>query len=103
MKGFFDFIRQQGVVGLAVGFILGGSIQKVITSLSNDIINPLLGIVVGATDNLQNIFWQIGNVKIMWGSFLNNILDFMIIASVVYVTVKVFGVDKLDLKKEKKK
>jgi large conductance mechanosensitive channel len=43
MKGFLNFIREQGVVGLAVGFILGGSVSKVVTSLVTDIINPVLG------------------------------------------------------------
>ena len=42
MKGFIAFIREQGVVGLAVGFILGGAIAKMVTSLVNDMINPLI-------------------------------------------------------------
>ena len=53
MKGFTDFIREQGVVGLAVGFILGGAVSKVVSSLVSDIINPVLGIVLGAAGNLS--------------------------------------------------
>ena len=50
MKGFLDFIREQGVVGLAVGFILGGAVSKLVASLVNDLINPLLGAALGVLE-----------------------------------------------------
>lgn len=99
MRGFLDFIREQGVVGLAVGFILGGAISKTVASLVNDIINPFLGIIFGATGNLNTAFFQLGNAKIMWGNFLATTIDFIIVALVVYVGVKIIGLDKLDKKK----
>ena len=49
------FIREQGVMGLAIGFILGGSVSKVVTSLVQDIINPFLGIILGSTEGLSLI------------------------------------------------
>ena len=96
MKGFLEFIRTQGVVGLAVGFILGGSVSSVVKSLVNDIINPLLGIVLGATGDLTTKKLTIGSVNIMYGNFLNTTIDFIIIALVVYFGVKQLGLDKLD-------
>ncbi len=99
MKGFVEFIRSQGVVGLAIGFIMGGSITKLITSFVNDMINPLVGILIGAAGDLKNAYFQIAGAKIMWGSFINSLVDFIIIALVVYFGVKFLGVDKLDKKK----
>jgi len=101
MKGFIEFIRSQGVIGLAVGFIMGGSITKLITAFVNDIINPIVGIFMGAAD-LQGSYLQIGSAKIMWGNFVSSLVDFIIIAFIVYFSVKVLGVSKLDKDKNKK-
>ena len=101
VKGFMDFVREQGVVGLAVGFILGGSVSKVVTSLVNDLINPILGIILGANDGLRNAYVEVAGNKIMYGNFLSVMLDFLIIATVVYFGVKGLKLDKLDKKKEK--
>lgn len=100
MKGFMDFIREQGVVGLAVGFILGGAVSKVVSSLVGDIINPLLGIALGAAGNLSDSYIEVGSAKLMWGSFLSTAIDFVVIALVVYYGVKMLGLDKLDKKSE---
>lgn len=99
MKGFIEFIREQGVTGLAVGFILGGAVSKFVTSLVNDIVNPVVGIFLGRAGELKQIFLQIGPAKIMWGSFINSFIDFTIIALVVYFAVKILKLDKLDKKK----
>ena len=53
MKGFIDFIREQGVIGLAIGFILGGAVSKVVTSLVNDIISPVIGLGAGRAGQLE--------------------------------------------------
>jgi len=99
MKGFIEFVREQGVMGLAVGFILGGAVSKVVASLVGDIINPLLGVALGAVGNLSEAYWQIGGVKLMWGSFVNTTIDFLVIALVVYFGVKLLKLDSLDKKK----
>lgn len=99
MKGFIEFIRAQGVVGLAVGFILGGAVAKVVSSFVKDLVNPLIGIVIGATGNLEKAYLQIGTAKFMWGDFLSNTIDFIIIAFVVYFGVTLLRLDKLDKKK----
>ena len=101
-SGFSEFIRKQGVLGLAVGFILGGAVAKVVSSLVKDVINPILGIFLGATGNLSSYSLRIGSSEILWGSFLSVLIDFVLIAFVVYFGVKKLGLDKLDKKKEKK-
>jgi len=94
MKGFIDFIKKQGVVGLAVGFILGGAVSKLVAAVVEDIINPLLGLLLGSVQGLNEAFFQIGTAKIMWGHFINTIVDFLIIALVVYFGVRLLRLDK---------
>lgn len=99
MKGFLVFIREQGVIGLAVGFILGGAVSKMVASLVQDIINPLLGIALGAAGSLDKAYISLGAAKIMWGSFINTAIDFTVIALVVYFGVRLLRLDRLDKKK----
>jgi large conductance mechanosensitive channel len=96
MKGFINFIREQGVVGLAIGFILGGAVSKVVTALVTDIINPILSIILGATGGLKTASFGIGSVQILYGDLISVLIDFLIIASVVYFGFKVLGIEKLD-------
>ena len=100
MKGFLDFIRERGVVGLAVGFILGGAVSKVVAALVTDIINPVIGVVLGAAKGLDRAILKIGSAEILWGNFAAVLIDFLVIALVVYFGVKGLGLDKLDKKKE---
>ncbi len=99
MGGFMDFIREQGVVGLAVGFILGGAVSKTVSSLVDNIINPLVGLALGKV-NLADKMTVIGSASIKWGAFISTIVDFIIVAAVVYFGIKALGLDKLDKKKE---
>jgi large conductance mechanosensitive channel len=101
VKGFLDFVREQGVVGLAVGFILGGAVSKVVTALVTDIINPILGVLLGSAEGLKTASIKIGSTEILYGDFIGVIIDFIIIAAVVYFGVKLIRLDKLDKKKEK--
>ncbi|MCA9307895.1 MAG: MscL family protein [Patescibacteria group bacterium] len=98
MKKFIEFIREQGVVGLAVGFILGGSVSKVVTALVEDIINPLVGILLGKVGNLSNMVLVLGNSVISYGHFVSVLVDFVIVAAVVYYIFRGLGFDKLDKK-----
>ncbi len=96
LSGFFQFIREQGVVGLAVGFILGGAVSKVVTALVNDIVNPIIGYALGSTEGLKSM--KLGPVLL--GDFVAVAIDFIIIAAVVYFVVKGLGLDRVDAKKE---
>lgn len=99
-KGFLDFIRTQGVVGLAVGFILGGAVSKLVSSVVTDLVNPLLSLAIGSTAGIAQASWTIGSATITWGKFVATFIDFLVIALVVYFGVKGLGLDKLDKKKE---
>lgn len=99
MKGFIDFVRERGVVGFAVGFILGGAVTKVVSSLVTDIVNPVLGLVLSRTKSLESMYFQISGAKILWGHFLTTVIDFAILAFVVYFVVKGLKLEKIDKKK----
>lgn len=97
-QGFLDFIRKQGVVGLAVGFILGGAVSKLVSSVVTDLINPIIGIFLGQLGNLTNLVIPIFSAEIKIGNFLSNFIDFAIVAAVVYFGVKKLGLDQLNKK-----
>lgn len=99
MRGFLEFIREQGVVGLAVGFILGGAVAKLVSALVADIINPFIGLMLGSAQGLKAASFTIGNATIMYGNFIAALIDFIVIALVVYVGVKILRLDRLDKKK----
>ncbi|NTV55052.1 MAG: MscL family protein [Candidatus Moranbacteria bacterium] len=99
--GFMQFVREQGVVGLATGFLLGGAVSKVVTALVTDIINPMISIVFGSAEGFKLAAIQVGDSKIMWGDFVSVLIDFLIVAAVVYFGFKGLGLEKLDKKKEK--
>ncbi len=98
MKDFLDFIRKQGVVGLAVGFMLGGAVSKLVAAIASDVINPLLGILLNKTGGLSTASISIGNAEILYGHLISITIDFIVIASVVYFGVKWLKLDKLDKK-----
>lgn len=96
MNGFINFIREQGVVGLAIGFILGGAVSKLVASLVNDLIQPLIGMLFGSADGLASLSYG----SIAYGNFLAILIDFLIVAAVVYYGFKALKLDKIDKKKE---
>lgn len=98
VTGFADFIREQGVVGLAIGFILGGAVSKMVTSLVENIINPLVGILLGKIDLVDKVL-LLGTVKIKYGAFISTLVDFIIICGVIYFAFKSLKLDRLDKKK----
>lgn len=100
LKGFANFVREQGVVGLAVGFLLGSAVSKLVSSLVNDIINPMLALVLGSTEDLEGMVINISTAQIKIGSFLSVLIDFLVIAGIVYLGLKLIGLDKLDKKKK---
>lgn len=102
MKGFLNFIREQGVVGLAVGFLLGGAVSKLVASLISDIINPILTIILGFAGNFKDAYFTLGGARFMWGNFVSTLIDLLVIAAIVYYGVKGLGLDRIDKKKEDK-
>jgi large conductance mechanosensitive channel len=98
VTGFVDFIREQGVMGLAIGFILGGAVSKTVTSLVENVINPLIGILLGKV-NLVDRAWTVGKATLKYGAFISSVIDFIIIAAVGYISFKLLKLDRLDKKK----
>lgn len=95
MKDFMDFVRKQGVVGLAVGFIVGVATSGVVNSLVNDLVNPLIGLIV-RTENLDSLTFTISDAVFRYGSFISVLINFVVILATVFVLFKVFGLEKLD-------
>lgn len=101
MRGFMTFIREQGVVGLAVGFILGGAVSKLVASIVENILNPIIGAIIGGVE-LSNMDLSLGGeVVLHYGAVITTLLDFVIVAGFIYWGVKKLGLDKLDVAKEK--
>ena len=94
---FKEFITKGDVVDLAVGVIVGGAFGKIVTSLVNDILMPIIGIVIGGID-FSNLSVNIVDAKIMYGSFIQQILDFLIISLCIFIFVKI--ISKFTRKKE---
>lgn len=97
---FKQFISRGNVVDMAVGVIVGGAFSKIVTSLVNDIITPVIGIIIGGLD-FSNLVLEIGNAKIAYGSFIQTIIDFLIIAICIYTVIRLFEKLKHEEKKGK--
>lgn len=101
IQGFVDFIRERGVVGLAVGFVIGTAVTKLVTSFVSDIISPIIGISLGKLD-LESLALTVGKVKIKWGDFVSSFIDFIIIVAVIYLILKFLKLEKLEVTAKKK-
>lgn len=99
MKGFMEFVRKQGVVGLAIGFIIGVATAAVVNSLVSDLINPLIGLVI-QTKNLDSLTFTLSEATFAYGHFISVIINFVVILAVIYLFFKVLGLEKLDLSEE---
>ena len=97
---FIDFIRKQGIVGFAIAFILGGAISALVTSIVVNLVNPILGVILGSAKDLAANSVNFFGGNIMYGKFLNDLINFIVIAFVVYFGVKKLGLDKLDKPKQ---
>lgn len=97
--GFVHFMREKAVVGLAVGFIVGQQAQGLIKQLVDSFINPWLNIIVGS--KLQERKAYIGDEPFAWGKFMYVFINFLFVLLAIYIIIKFFKLDKLDLPKEK--
>ncbi len=103
-SGFMDFIRTQGVVGLAVALVLGGAVAVMVKSLIDNVVMPPLGFVLGSAEGLKGLEMTLGRAGgkqavLHYGVFLNDLVNFIVIALVIYMVVHLLGLDKLDKKK----
>ena len=100
IKEFKAFIERGSVIDLAVGVVIGGAFSSIVTSLVNDIIMPLIGIIVGGLD-FTGLSFKVGSAYVKYGNFIQNVINFLIIAFALFLLVK--GINKLSHKEEPKK
>lgn len=104
-KSFIDefkkFIMRGNVLDLAIGVIIGGAFGKIVTSLVNDILMPLIGMVLGGL-NFTTLSIKIGDANILYGAFIQQIIDFVIIAFCIFMIVKFVNRISVKPKKEEK-
>lgn len=102
MNEFRTFINRGNVVDMAVGIIIGGAFTTIVNSLVNDIINPLLGLFGGM--NFDQYVWNVtGTVTIAYGKFITSIINFLIMAFVIFLLVKFMNKATSFRKKEEPK
>jgi large conductance mechanosensitive channel len=87
LKEFREFAIRGNVMDLAVAVIIGGAFGKIVTSLVDDIIMPLIGLVIGGID-FKSLAFTIGNAKVTYCNFIQNVIDFIIIAFVIFLMVR---------------
>ena len=96
VKEFKEFISRGNMMDLAVGVIIGAAFTAIVNSLVKNLINPLIGLFIGKID-LSNLKFTIGEATFKYGSFLNAVINFLIIALVVFFLIKL--VNKITPKK----
>ena len=99
---FKTFISRGNVVDMAVGVIIGGSFGKIVTSLVNDLLMPLIGVVIGGLD-FSALSLKVGDATVAYGNFIQTIIDFIIIALCIFAMIKFFEKFKKKEEKEVKK
>ncbi|SEV87939.1 large conductance mechanosensitive channel [Prevotella sp. khp7] len=97
IKEFKEFAVKGNVMDMAVGVIIGGAFGKIVTSLVNDILMPILGILTGGID-FTGLKATIGDANITYGQFVQSVIDFVIIAFCIFLMIK--GMNKLNKKNE---
>lgn len=107
LKEFKTFIAQGNVLDLAVGVVIGAAFGKITTSLVEDILNPILGLILGGVDFtqlkvvLKEAVGETPEVAIRYGNFIQTLIQFLLIAWVIFLIVKV--ANRLKLSESKKK
>lgn len=102
--GFVDFIRSQGVIGLAVGLAIGAAAGDTVRKLVEGFINPVVQFIVGTGDGLASTVWRLElfgrTADFAWGAAVSSAITLIATALVIYWIVHIFKLDKLDKKKD---
>lgn len=103
INGFLDFIRSQGVIGLAVGLAIGTAAGNTVRSLVEGFINPVVQFIVGSNDKLSTATWTFQafgrSADFAWGAAVSSTITLLATALVIYWLVQIFKLDRLDKKK----
>jgi large conductance mechanosensitive channel len=87
LKEFKEFALRGNVLDLAVGVIIGGAFGKIVASLVGDIIMPVIGLLIGGID-FNSLAFTIGSAQVKYGTFIQNIIDFIVISFIIFLIVK---------------
>lgn len=100
LKEFSQFVREKGVIGLAVAVIVGGAVTKVVSALVEDLINPVIGIILGRAGNLSDYMFTIPGTSatIKYGNLISVLIDFLAVLLVIYLVFVKSPLNKLDKK-----
>lgn len=101
LNEFKEFISRGNVMDLAIGVIVGGAFSSIVTSLVNNVLTPLLGLVLGGID-FSNLSIKIKDSNILYGAFIQSVIDFLIVAACIFFIVKILNKLKFKSKKEVK-
>jgi len=107
-QGFVNFVREQGVVGIGVGFVIGSSAAVLIKSIVTNMLNPLIGVVMGGTNLANKVVCLNSSAGVCknvlnYGQVISDIISFLLILAVVYFVIKGLRLEKLDKEKGDKK
>jgi len=95
LKEFKEFAIRGNVMDLAVAVIIGGAFGKIVTSLVNDLLMPLIGLLLGGI-SFSDQALTVGSAVIKWGAFVQSIIDFVIIAFIIFLLVRTMNRLKRD-------
>lgn len=87
INDFKDFIARGNVIDMAVGVIIGGAFGKIVSSLVDNILTPLIGILLGGV-NFSDLSVVVGTAEVKYGAFLQSVFDFLIIALVIFTIIR---------------
>ncbi|SFQ44826.1 large conductance mechanosensitive channel protein MscL [Desemzia incerta] len=90
MQEFKEFAFRGNVLDLAIGVVIGSAFTAIVTSLVDNIISPIVGALTGGSD-LSNLSFTIIGVELTYGAFISSVIDFLIIALVIFLFVKVIN------------
>ena len=90
LKEFKEFAMRGNVMDMAVGVIIGGAFGKIVSSLVDDVIMPVIGVLTGGVD-FSKLSLMVGDAEVKYGMFIQNIIDFLIIAICIFSMIKVMN------------
>lgn len=103
LSGFVEFVREQGIVGLAVGFVLGTQVKSLVDQVVASFINPLLGLMLPGRGSLTEktfaLTWFGKTQAFGWGAFVFQLITFLMVAFIIYIVLRKLKLDHLDKKK----
>lgn len=104
LAGFMNFVREHGVVGLAVGLAIGTQVGKTVDDIVSGLIDPIVGFIIGNTDGLKAATWYIEagdrSMELGWGLILSSLITLLAVSALIYWVINGLKLDKVDRKKD---